>query len=399
MDAADKFVLDFTNEIVMGYYLARNVYNADETGMFWRVLPDSTLAMIDEQQAYGGKLSKERVTLMLCANAEGSHKIDLLAIGKAARPRGFPKNFSDLPVKYKNSKKAWMTREIFEWWYDHVFIPQVEEFQARNNKHEDVLLLLDNAPVHNKAFDYTRLNGRFKVLFLPPNVTSVLQPMDQAIIATFKRHYRRNLLEKLIGSVDKDGNPNPDGFMKEFKLISALDYFRIAWANVTTASLRNGWKTLFERIEWTGQGEFFVAETESAEPDAFVDWYSVDADDPGFGVACEDDIETEFFGDLNVVDVSDVEGEDEEMLSGENGTQAIVIEEKAIVIEEEEVISSPISNADALNAGITFLKWFEDLKDVDGKDKTDLQRIVQIATIRSQLPKKALITEYFSTMA
>lgn len=169
------------------------MYNGDVTGIFWRVLPDSTWALMDEHQAYGCKLSKERVALMLCANAEGSHKIDLLAIRKAARPRGFPKNLASLPIKYKNSKKAWMTRDIFEWWYDRVFIPPVEGFEAKYNRKENVLLMLDNASVHDKAFNYTRLNGRFKVLCLPPNVTSILQPMDQAIIATFKRLYRKKL--------------------------------------------------------------------------------------------------------------------------------------------------------------------------------------------------------------
>lgn len=125
--AANSFINRFTEDVALGGYHAQNIYNADETGMFWKLLPDSTLALANEKQAFGSKLSKERITLLFCANSTGTHKIDVLAIGKAARPRGFPANADLIPVKYRHSKKAWMTREIFEWWYDNVFIPQVEE--------------------------------------------------------------------------------------------------------------------------------------------------------------------------------------------------------------------------------------------------------------------------------
>lgn len=90
-EQAEKFVADVTNIVAMDCYLPENIYNADETGIFWRCLPDTTLALETEKQAFGAKLSKERITLLLCANASGTHEVDLLAIGKAKRPRGLPK--------------------------------------------------------------------------------------------------------------------------------------------------------------------------------------------------------------------------------------------------------------------------------------------------------------------
>ena len=33
------------------------------------------------------------------------------------------------------------------------------------------------------------------IVFLPPNVTSVVPPLDQGIIASFKVHYKKQLLE------------------------------------------------------------------------------------------------------------------------------------------------------------------------------------------------------------
>ncbi|UYV67566.1 hypothetical protein LAZ67_5001237 [Cordylochernes scorpioides] len=66
---------------------ARDVFNVDETGLFFKCTPDKTLAFKHEK-CHGGKLSKERVTLLVGANMDGSEKLPLLMIGKAANPLG-----------------------------------------------------------------------------------------------------------------------------------------------------------------------------------------------------------------------------------------------------------------------------------------------------------------------
>lgn len=42
------------------------VFNADETGLFWKMLPEKTYVHSGEKSAPGRKLSKERITLLLC---------------------------------------------------------------------------------------------------------------------------------------------------------------------------------------------------------------------------------------------------------------------------------------------------------------------------------------------
>lgn len=106
--------LNLTNE---------QLYNADETGLFWRLLPEKTLVKGDEKTAPGRKAEKARLTFLACTNATGEHKIRPLVIGKAKNPRCF-KNFT-LPVDYDYSKKAWMTSAIFENWFHRTFVPQV----------------------------------------------------------------------------------------------------------------------------------------------------------------------------------------------------------------------------------------------------------------------------------
>jgi len=41
-------------------------------------------------------------------------------------------------------------------------------------------------------------DGQIKVAYLPKNMTSLIQPLDQGIIATFKKHYRRELISGMI---------------------------------------------------------------------------------------------------------------------------------------------------------------------------------------------------------
>ena len=84
----------------------------DETGLFYRLEPDQTLAT---HRLAGRKKDKERLTIALCANADGSHKLNPLVIGKFAKPRCFTNiNISNLPVTYRNNKKAWMLATIFQ---------------------------------------------------------------------------------------------------------------------------------------------------------------------------------------------------------------------------------------------------------------------------------------------
>ena len=58
------------------------VYNCDETGLYFRLLPKKTLSSASEKSAPGMKTPKDRVTLMACSNATGTHKLPLLVIGK-----------------------------------------------------------------------------------------------------------------------------------------------------------------------------------------------------------------------------------------------------------------------------------------------------------------------------
>ena len=77
---------NFDNWDIIDY--VENVYNMDKTGLFFRMVPNYTLLIPGEDiaTAQGKKVQKDRVTLSVCCNATGSHKIPIHMIGKAAIP-------------------------------------------------------------------------------------------------------------------------------------------------------------------------------------------------------------------------------------------------------------------------------------------------------------------------
>jgi hypothetical protein len=90
---------------------AKDMFNAEETGYFIAACPNKTLSFKCLQSS-SGKKSKERVTVMVGCNADGSEKLPLCAIGESLNPHCF-KNVKKLPVEYTANRKAWKTSSIF----------------------------------------------------------------------------------------------------------------------------------------------------------------------------------------------------------------------------------------------------------------------------------------------
>lgn len=83
--AAKNFSADFQKLLKDYAYQLNQVYNADETGLYWKSLPTKMLVGSDERSVARAKKNKDRLTVMFCANITGSHKIPLLVIGKSKK--------------------------------------------------------------------------------------------------------------------------------------------------------------------------------------------------------------------------------------------------------------------------------------------------------------------------
>ncbi len=112
---------------IIAQYDPENIYNMDETGLFFRLLPRYSLLMPNEDisTTRGKKKSKDRVSLIMCTNAVGSHKIPCALIGK-------PKALACIkdpqwPIPYFIQAKAWMDVETCWKWFNEVFLPEVKK--------------------------------------------------------------------------------------------------------------------------------------------------------------------------------------------------------------------------------------------------------------------------------
>jgi hypothetical protein len=144
-------------------------------------------------------------------------KKKLFVIGKSKKPRCF-KIVENLPVFYELNKRAWMTSELFE-----KFLRKWDN--KLKEQRRKILLLVDNCPSHCKTPNLQKV----KLVFLNPNVTSVLQPLY--MIKSLKVAYRKGVVLKMIRNEEQ-----------EFKvsLLDAIFMLSKSWKNaVSEKTIKN----------------------------------------------------------------------------------------------------------------------------------------------------------------
>ncbi|XP_033761525.1 tigger transposable element-derived protein 4-like [Pecten maximus] len=268
--AADNWITTVLPEL-LSKYEPRDIYNADETGIYYRALPDGTLASKAETVS-GSKKAKDRITAMICCNMDGTDKRPLLVLGKSKNPRCF-RGQSSLPVIYDANQNAWMTAVIFTDW--------LKKFDREMRlKKRNILLLVDNCAAHPQTA--TTAVKNISLVFLPPNTTSVIQPCDQGIIKNLKTHYRRHIINDIITQIDNDATLMANALAKKLTLLTAVHLLNRSWRDVTATTIINCYrKAGFEhqREDTPTDDTPTTDPTESTTPDAdFEEYVNIDAD-------------------------------------------------------------------------------------------------------------------------
>lgn len=87
--AASEFPKRLAGLIKEGDYCAQQVFNVDETGLFWKIIPEGTYIAMEEKTAPGHTAGKERLTLLLGGNAAGDFKLKPLLVYQTENPKAF----------------------------------------------------------------------------------------------------------------------------------------------------------------------------------------------------------------------------------------------------------------------------------------------------------------------
>ena len=98
-----------------------------------------------------------------------------------------------------------------------------------------VILFLDNATCHPES-----MIGKFshiKIVFLPKNTTSRLQPLDAGIIRNIKVKYRKRLVKFVLSRIQEDASATE--IVKGVDVLMAIRWIQDAWKEVTNSTIKN----------------------------------------------------------------------------------------------------------------------------------------------------------------
>ncbi|GFT99141.1 tigger transposable element-derived protein 1 [Nephila pilipes] len=131
MKAAEDYIKTFSDLIKAQGYISQQVLNCDDTGLFWKKMPNRTYITAEEKKMPGYKPMKDRLTLALCANASSDCKIKPLLVYHSENPRALKSHKilkEKLQVMWRSNPKARVTRKFFVERVNLVFSPSVKKY-------------------------------------------------------------------------------------------------------------------------------------------------------------------------------------------------------------------------------------------------------------------------------
>ena len=209
-------------------YSPNDIYNGDKTALFYKCLPHRTYCFNGDKPA-GSAKCKDRLTLLMITNMDGSDHRKLAVIGKSKTPLCLGKKYKmqvkDMAVDWYASKNAWMTGDIH-----HKIMSKFNDEMRKSNRH--ILYVCDNASSHQVCEYY-----HIKFLMLPPNATSIMQPLDQGIILSTKRRYKKKLAERYLVCVKN--NKDANSLLKSLDIVVETNMVAASWRETSATIIQN----------------------------------------------------------------------------------------------------------------------------------------------------------------
>ncbi|RPA93345.1 CENP-B protein, partial [Choiromyces venosus 120613-1] len=181
------------------------------------------------------------ITTFHSVNADGSEKERLTVIAQAQNTHAFcchKINSYNLSVTYRYNKKAWMLSEL---WYEYLQNLN-DKMQIQGRK---IILITDNCPSHphpnsppdNYEGPILPILTHLNLLYLPPNSTSKLQPLDQGIIASFKAAYHHQYADYMVQYFNHHGISVP-----KLDILASIYIMPDACESIPLLTISNCWK-------------------------------------------------------------------------------------------------------------------------------------------------------------
>lgn len=168
-----------------------------------------------------------------------------MLINKSLNPRAFKNiDMAKLPIFWTANQKGWMTKVLFKRWFNECFIPDVEKYLYDKNLSFKILLLIDNASSHSKDINHPNV----KIVFFPPNCTSLIQPLDQGIIATIKSYYIRRTFKKIFDRLEEDKELSVIQAFKDFTILDCIEAIDLSFKELKKETINACWRPLLPQM-------------------------------------------------------------------------------------------------------------------------------------------------------
>ncbi|VVC35212.1 DDE superfamily endonuclease domain, partial [Cinara cedri] len=148
-------------------------------------------------------------------------------------------------VEYHSNKNAWMTSTIFIEW--------LQRWNTELDKTKKAIcLILDNCTAHPNVS-----LKNIKLEFLPPNSTSLIQPLDMGVIQNLKVKYRATLVNYILEKIE-DNLLEPQStaidISKKINILQAIQFISDSWRDVSSQTIKNcfrkcGYHTIDQQLE------------------------------------------------------------------------------------------------------------------------------------------------------
>ena len=168
------------------------------------------------------------------------------------------------------------------------------------------MLLVDNASCHTAPENMSLTN--ISVKFFPPNVTSLIQPLDQGIIRAVKCHYRTQIIRQLV--IHVDGGSEVADFAKKVDILKAMYLLRRAVFMLTPGSYQNcfrkaGFRSDIPENSQVQEVEETFDSPEEMNQEYFQNFVDADAAVPSSGDLTDNKICQEVQDQVEIVDEDD----------------------------------------------------------------------------------------------
>ena len=192
-------------------------------------------------------------------------------------------------------------------------------------------------------------------MFLPPNTTALIQPMDQGVLEALKRRYRRSMLQKLLLQ-DQAGKPVIE-CIKNINIKDVVYMSAAAWDDTSALTLTRSWKKLLASeiaTESDQQPEDTDAREEGVEALAkqldhnlsdedISNWMKEDSNDPGYQLLTDEEIIQQVVNPLAEENADTEDNEDEVELTTtiSSGEVADMLEQCLKWYERQDKATAP----------------------------------------------------------